>query len=190
MNVTSVEGSVGWPYSLRSTSMSHSGQHSDPPRLPSSHVYEVQVLGVRILERILHITPAGEAPGLAPNATHAMIRHVGPGGRLRRAPHDGRLHLERVWNEDDDRSIRRASEPGMMGMLGMAAACHRTRVSATSEHLEIEWPATITIQSGSRDLAIDVVLKNRIITTDGLETFDVHVWHERDQQLMQSLTSW
>lgn len=147
------------------------------------------MLNVRILERVLHSTPGGEAPNPTSNATHAMIRHVGPGGQLRKAPRDGSLQLERVWNEDDDRSIRRASEPGMAGMLGMAAACQRTRISATSESLDIEWPARITVQSGSRDLALDVVLKNRIITTGGLETFDVHIWHDRDRQLIRSLTS-
>lgn len=180
---------MGWPHPILSVSMSHSGQHSDLERPRSLHVHEAQVLGVRILERVLHITPGEEAPGSAPNATHAMIRHVGPGGRLRHVPRDGALRFERVWNGDDDRSIRRASEPGMAGMLGIAAVCHRTRISASSERLEIEWPARITIQSGPRDLAIDVVLKNRIITTGGLETFDVHIWHDHDRQLMHSLTS-
>lgn len=147
------------------------------------------MLDGRILEPGLHITPGGEAPNPTSNATHAMLRHVGPGGRLRKAPRDDSLQLERVWHEDDDRWIWRASEPGMAGMLGMAAACQRTRISATSECLDIEWPARITVQSGSRDLALDVVLKNRTITTGGLEAFDVHIWHDHDRKLIRSLTS-
>lgn len=169
--------------------MSHSGQHPDSTRRLLLHASDTPVLGVRILERVLHITRGADVSSIAPNATHAMVRHVGPGGRLRRVPHDGVLRLERVWSEDDDRSIRRASEPWMAGMLGIAAACHRTRTSASSECLELEWPARITLQSGSTDLAIDVVLKNRIVTPSGLETFDVYIWHDRDRQLMQSLTS-